>query len=336
MYSISLAEGITYTFHVDAVVIGYNPVDREVGPLTGDVTENFALRADADACSAPGYGYDMMYYQNFEAGDGGYTVSGVTSWEYGMPTSGPGDAHSGDYAWATNLDGDYSNGEDGYLTSPDIDLSGAGGQSILFTWWQWLRSEANYDYASIEASNDGGGTWTRIYGEVSGAIDETWARNETVLDPSYGVSNFRVRFHFRTDSSVVYPGWYVDDIGITPVPPATVAYEEDFEADDGGYTVSGITSWEWGVPTSGPGSAHSGVNVWATNLEGDYDSNEDGYITSPVIDLSGYAGLAPTVSWWQYLNTEANYDYASIEVSNDGGSTWAIVYGEISGSIDLD
>src|SRR5688500_2370396 len=27
-------------------------------------------------------------------------------------------------------------------------------------------------------------------------------------------------------------------------------------------------SWQWGAPTSGPGAAASGANVWATNLAG--------------------------------------------------------------------
>jgi hypothetical protein len=30
----------------------------------------------------------------------------------------------------------------------------------------------------------------------------------------YSVSTFRVRFHFTTDSSVVYAGWYIDDVSV--------------------------------------------------------------------------------------------------------------------------
>lgn len=42
-YSVSLAESITYTFDVAAVL--HDGASREVGPLTGDVTENFVLTA---------------------------------------------------------------------------------------------------------------------------------------------------------------------------------------------------------------------------------------------------------------------------------------------------
>jgi hypothetical protein len=34
------------------------------------------------------------------------------------------------------------------------------------------------------------------------------------LDPQDAVSNFLVRFVFTSDYSIVYSGWYVDDVGI--------------------------------------------------------------------------------------------------------------------------
>jgi hypothetical protein len=56
-YSIDLAEGVTYTFSVEAWVDGYNAAVRDVGPLTGNTTEDFALDVDAVACIAPGYSF---------------------------------------------------------------------------------------------------------------------------------------------------------------------------------------------------------------------------------------------------------------------------------------
>ena len=112
-------------------------------------------------------------------------------------------------------------------------------------------------------------------------------------------------------------------------------YFEDFEATAGGYTAGGTTSWAWGRPTSGPGRAHSGVNVWATNLTGNYNNSENGTVTSPNINLSAYAGQAIGVAWWQWLQTESGYDHASVEVSRDGGAIWTRVYGEVAGNIDL-
>ena len=56
----------------------------------------------------------------------------------------------------------------------------------------------------------------------------------------------------------------------------TYAYRETFDASDGGWTGSGTASWAWGTPTSGPGAAHSGTRVWATNLAGDYGHTKMG------------------------------------------------------------
>ncbi|MCP4287874.1 MAG: S8 family serine peptidase, partial [Gammaproteobacteria bacterium] len=46
-YSITLPEGITYTFNVNAWVPGYLPGGGDVGPLTGDTMADFGLDADA-------------------------------------------------------------------------------------------------------------------------------------------------------------------------------------------------------------------------------------------------------------------------------------------------
>jgi len=166
---------------------------------------------------------NIYYAQDFEADNGGFTTSGTTSWAWGVigPYTGtrpdfPPGAHSGLRGWATNLTGDYNNSEDGYVTSPPIDLSDAlafPGYELWLSWWQWLRSEANYDYASVEVRG-GSIPWTIVYPEVSGPIDLVWTQHSVDISSFAGVNDFQVRFHFRTDSSVTYPGWYIDDITI--------------------------------------------------------------------------------------------------------------------------
>jgi hypothetical protein len=336
-YSITLVDGMIYTFAVSAWVSGYDPGGAAVGPLATDVTQDFPLDANLTDCNAPGYHPDYVWMEDFEADNGSFTVSGTSSWAWGAPTSGPGAAHSGANVWATNLAGNYNNSEDGYITSPVIDLSAYAGQVPIVEWWQYLSSEANWDYGSMEVTNNGS-TWTRVYGEVSGAVDTVWTKHTVALDATYATAAFQIRFRFRSDSSVnSYPGYYVDDVGVAvaAIPPPTVLYSQDFEASNGGYAVSGTSTFAWGVPTTGPGAAHSGVNVWATNLNGNYNNSESGYLTSPVIDLSAGAGNSIVLDWWQYLRSESNYDYASVEVSNDSGTNWTRVYGEVSGSIDL-
>jgi hypothetical protein len=246
-YSVTLAGGLTYIFHISAWVNGYLSEDRSVGPLTGDRTEDFALQVDAEACNAPGYHLNCYYFQDFEADDGGFTTSGTnSSWAWGAPTSGPGAAHSGSNVWATNLAGNYNNDEDSYLESPDIDLSGLAGQTILLSWWQWLRTESRYDFASVEVSKDGGSTWTTVWGPTSGGTAQ-WEKITVLLDPSYAVSNFRVRFHLVADSSITYPGWYVDDVAIAAIalgaPPCV--------PDPGGLVVGNVYDANTGAGLTG-------------------------------------------------------------------------------------
>ncbi len=332
-YEVVLAAGIAYDFHVSAWVSGYLAQDRAVGPLTGPQQEDFALLADADSCSAPGYQPSCFYFESFEADDGGYTTSGANStWAWGAPTSGPGEGHSGNNAWATNLAGNYNDNEDSYVESPDIDLSALAGQGIYLSWWQWLQTEPCCDWGEVQVSNDGGASWASVYGPERGDVDLEWARHYVILDPTYAVANFRVRFHLYTDYSVVYPGFYVDDICIVPVAPPTTVYSQNFDSNNGGYSAGGTNStWAWGAPTSGPGAAHSPPNVWATNLAGVYNTNEDSYVESPDIDLSPYAGQGVYLSWWQWLSTESCCDYGEVLVSNDGGASWATAWGPTYG-----
>jgi hypothetical protein len=210
-YSVSLADGMIYTFHVNAWSGGYVQEDRTLPVLSGPRTENFALNVDVGACNAPGYEPETSYLEDFEASDGGYSHYGSTdTWQWGAPPSGPGSAHSGVNAWGTFYPTDYS---DDYVESGNIDLS-ALAAGFKISWWQWLQTESCCDYGQVEVSNDGGASWTTIYGPSYGNVDVQWTQHQVVLDASYAVSNFRIRFLMHTDCCVLYPGFYVDDVAV--------------------------------------------------------------------------------------------------------------------------
>ncbi|MEJ2720581.1 MAG: immune inhibitor A [bacterium] len=97
----------------------------------------------------------------------------------------------------------------------------------------------------------------------------------------------------------------------------------DFELDDGGFIQNGDI-WEWGSPTSGPGNANSGVNVWATVLGGDYPSYSDATLDIPPITLAASKPYA-VLSFWHWYYIETNYDGGNVKVSTDGGSTWDVI-----------
>ena len=97
----------------------------------------------------------------------------------------------------------------------------------------------------------------------------------------------------------------------------------DFEGDDGGFLQSGNV-WEWGAPTTGPGAAHSGVNVWATKLATTYPNSSNAKLDAPTITIAASKPYT-ILTFWHWYEMETNYDGGNVKVSTDGGATWAIV-----------
>ena len=333
-YSIKLASEIEHTFEVTSVVSGYEPFAETLTPTGATLTYNIGLGVDGGVCAAPGYQLDYDFFWSFEQTDGGFTPGGTTSFAWGDFTSGPMEGHSGTKGITTNPAGNYNPNELGYMLSPVIDLSGYGTNTPVIQWWDWKDIEdVIWDWARFDVTKDGGTTWTPVWGPVGGVHDTEYHQQTVLLDPSYNVSNFQFRFYFKSDGTDQYAGWYIDDIGIfnVPLPASTVVYSSNFDTDNGGFVASGTnSSWAWGAPTSGPGAPHSAPNVWATNLTGNYNDYEESYLTSPVIDLSAHAGLAPSISfyYWNDIQDE-RLNWGAVEVTKNGGASWTDVSGII-------
>ncbi|MFW9969726.1 MAG: PKD domain-containing protein [Candidatus Odinarchaeota archaeon] len=104
-----------------------------------------------------------------------------------------------------------------------------------------------------------------------------------------------------------------------------VVYSEGFESDDGGYTHTGdFNLWQWGTPTWGPGSAHSGSKCWATSLNEDVpryvDMNE--YLTSPAIPVPALGPNEITrIRFFGWIQIDEMFDRGEFQVSATG-SNW--------------
>lgn len=114
---------------------------------------------------------------------------------------------------------------------------------------------------------------------------------------------------------------YKTNVQIGTVVESVVMFE-DFEADDGGYTVTGGL-WEWGTPTDpdGPTSAHSGSYCWGTDLDYGYGNYRNAKLDSVPITVPSIGKLR----FWHWYDTEANYDGCEVKISNDGGSTFNLL-----------
>ena len=112
----------------------------------------------------------IMYFEDFEAGAGGWTSGGTgSSWAFGTP-SGTfiNAASSGTGAWVTNLSGDYNNSEMSYIESPALDFSTALIDPIL-SFSHIFETESCCDEGWVEISVDGGTVFTKLGAMDSGS-----------------------------------------------------------------------------------------------------------------------------------------------------------------------
>ena len=100
----------------------------------------------------------------------------------------------------------------------------------------------------------------------------------------------------------------------------SLAAFESFEQTGAGW--SGTGTWEWGQPTSGPGSALDGTNVWATNLAGNYNNNSDDMLYSYYYSINDQLDTLTFYHWYEFENS---YDGGNVCISTNNGGSWALI-----------
>lgn len=108
-------------------------------------------------------------------------------------------------------------------------------------------------------------------------------------------------------------------------------YNQDFEANDGGWYASGSnSSWAYGTPAGSViDTAASGTKAWVTNLTGLYNASETSYLQSPCFDFSSL--VDPDVEFDIWWNTNGTAGVTNLAYSTDGGATWSPVGNTTSG-----
>lgn len=161
-------------------------------------------------------GITVGYSEDFEAQPTGwYSFGSQDSWEWGVPTSGPGKAASGEKVYATNLAGSYANNMNATLVAPPIDLP-EGNTYLQFKHWHNFEQSTSgraWDYGHVFVSTDQE-NWTQlltVQGQSNG-----WVDAEVDLS-DYAGQRIYIGFNAYSDSSVQRDGWYIDDIALTDV-----------------------------------------------------------------------------------------------------------------------
>jgi len=167
----------------------------------------------------------MMYLEDFETNNGGFTADPSTgAWTWSAPTAGPGAAYSGVKCWGT---GAYLNNVDWKLNSHRYQATANNPQ---FGFMHWYQMEGTFDGGNCKYSLNGS-TWTLMnpttdpyngtgYNGTAIAGEACWSGTDIGSNwhpavftiPVNSGQNFWVRWHFASDASVTYAGWYVDDV----------------------------------------------------------------------------------------------------------------------------
>jgi hypothetical protein len=108
----------------------------------------------------------------------------------------------------TTLHPTYQDNMIAYMSRP-LDLTGYGSATLSF-WYNVPAIEANYDHCNVYVANNL--VWTTT------TSTPNWTFVSINLDGYVGIIPI-LRFEFTSDSSVVYEGWYLDDILVTALPP---------------------------------------------------------------------------------------------------------------------
>ena len=160
----------------------------------------------------------ILYSENFETNNGGYTHGGTRDeWEWGATNVG----HT---AWGTDIDGSYSNYSSQWLRSISIDLSSANlSQPLSLSFDYYAQYEHYYDSIHFAYSFDGGSNWTNYYGNAYGSTPwTTYSQDLTGLVNS----TLDLKWALYSDVSIVRNGLYIDDVNVDGTPNNTNAIPE--------------------------------------------------------------------------------------------------------------
>ena len=111
-------------------------------------------------------------------------------------------------------------------------------------------------------------------------------------------------------------------------PINTFPYNENFELNNGNWTRSSSTHWDWGAITPGGKTiitaAGQGQKCWIVGgFSGANYSSGNSYLTSPCFDFSTLVN--PEISLKVIWESEFNYDGVHLEYSTDQGNTWLVL-----------
>jgi subtilisin-like proprotein convertase family protein len=203
-----------------------------------------------EICEQPPVAGSVIYTENFEANNGGYTLGTVgqlaNEWEYGTPatlatttTSPVADiigCNSGTNCWKTDLDNTYDISSNQDLVSPNITLPNQNGTATLTWAMRYQMESATFDRARVTINEVGGMGLSRTVWQWTGATMTTTVGVPTAVNgignsAGWGIyrakiddfANFagrtiNITFHVDSETSINFAGMAIDDVQLRFVP----------------------------------------------------------------------------------------------------------------------
>ncbi|MBK0404883.1 T9SS type A sorting domain-containing protein [Adhaeribacter sp. BT258] len=185
----------------------------------------------------------LPYFQNFDAGNGGWVAGGSnSSWALGTPAKTViNSAASGTNSWVTNLTGEYNASEDSYVMSPCFNFSALTGDPDIEmkVWW---NAQTNIDGAVLQTSTDGGLTWKNV-GEMGDALN--WYNDSSIYAQPGGQTNYMARGWTGTIADKGSNGWVtvkhkLDNLAGEPSVKIRIAFGANSWGQDDGFAFDDV------------------------------------------------------------------------------------------------
>ena len=260
----------------------------------------------------------MVYFQNFQQGDGGYTadntggsVPGMWHYSTGRNADNLPD-HSLPDSWyygggeSATGGGNYSTwvASQGVLTSPPISLPASGTSIASFSYVLGTRNILDGDFAYVSVLPKNGSPIT-ILSRTAGTLPQTNGDWQSAVADLSRFDGQTIQLQFTFNMVYANPpdpeGWYVDDVAIVNSvvpPPATISGRKFEDLNGSGTDLSsdpGLAGWTIYVDYNNDGTLDPGDPSAVTTADGSYTiaNIKSGTWTVREVPQSGWTNSFP-------------------------------------------
>ena len=334
-YKVTLPRNTDYTLNFAPASPGYDEVTKTVHVAQAPLSVDVAATADPWTATAPGYNLKLTgpteTFDSTTSAPAGWSVvnaPGTTGgWQFNDPGSeGNETGASGGFAIADGSSPGAAASMDSSLVTPVFDFTGDTRPEVGFDTMWWLNPY--FGTAEVQASNDGGATWTTVWTPdfSSGDYIVQDAHDDVPLTAYAGQPSVQLRFHY-TDTNPIGLYWGIDDVFVG---------QRDFLPASGGLVTGTVQDANTGqgaddATVTGGG----GQQVQAQTAATPQDPNRSGGYYSLFVPGPGkhtltaakfdYVTAAKTVNVRARSTVEANYRLAAGQLRVNPGSITASV-----------